>query len=180
MMAGKIDRQRRRRKRSRHRITATAPAGAVLPSGLCKSRRAVQAAATPGSACHDDCLLVHPDRRVAAVPLGHRRQGRGQRYDNRDPRGWQARQDNPRSHRANAAQLNAFEAFAPFAASVLMAQAAGVDPARIAQLAIAFVLLRVLHGVFYVAGIHALRSLVWGGGFGVVVWLMVQAALQFA
>jgi uncharacterized MAPEG superfamily protein len=104
----------------------------------------------------------------------------GQRYDNREPRAWQAQQDNPRSNRANAAQMNAFEAFAPFAASVLMAQVAGVDPARISMLAIAFVLLRVLHGVFYVAGVHALRSLVWFGGFGVVVWLMALAALRVA
>jgi len=59
-----------------------------------------------------------------------------------------------------------------------MAQAADVDPAQIARLAIAFVVLRVLHGLFYVAGIHALRSLAWGGGFAVVVWLMVKAAQQ--
>jgi uncharacterized MAPEG superfamily protein len=102
----------------------------------------------------------------------------GQRYDNRDPRSWLARQDNPRTLRANGAQLNAFEAFAPFAASVLMAQAADVDPARIALLAMVFVGLRVLHGVFYIAGIAVLRSLVWFGGYGVVVWLMVQAALR--
>ncbi len=102
----------------------------------------------------------------------------GQRYDNRDPRGWLARQDNPRAARANAAQLNAFEAFAAFAASVLMAQAAGVDPARISMLALVFVGLRVLHGVFYIAGIAALRSLAWVGGFGIVVWLMLQAALR--
>ena len=106
--------------------------------------------------------------------------GAGERYNNRDPREWLAKQDNPRTHRANAAQLNAYEAFAPFAASVLMAQVAGVDPARISLLAMAFVALRVLHGVFYVSGIHALRSLVWFGGFGVVVWLMVQAALKLA
>jgi len=104
----------------------------------------------------------------------------GERYDNREPRRWQAAQDNPRSQRANAAQLNAFEAFAPFAASVLMAQAAGVDPARITMLAIAFVVLRVLHGVFYVVGIPLLRSAAWGGGFAVVAWLMVQAALHAA
>jgi len=102
----------------------------------------------------------------------------GDRYDNREPRRWQAAQDNPRSQRANAAQLNAFEAFAPFAASVLMAQAAGVDPARITMLAIAFVAFRVLHGVFYVAGIPLLRSAAWAGGFAVVLWLMVQAALR--
>ena len=100
----------------------------------------------------------------------------GQRYDNRDPRSWIARQDNPRVLRANAAQLNAFEAFAPFAAAVLMAQAAGVDASRISQLAIAFVALRVLHGIFYVAGVHLLRSLAWGGGLACVVVLMVQAA----
>jgi len=44
--------------------------------------------------------------------------GSGERYDNRDPRGWIARQTNPRVQRANSAQLNAFEAFAPFAAGV--------------------------------------------------------------
>ena len=104
----------------------------------------------------------------------------GERYDNREPRRWQAAQDNPRSQRANAAQLNAFEAFAPFAASVLMAQAAGVDPERITMLAIAFVVLRVLHGVFYVLGIAPLRSLVWAGGIAVVTWLMLLAAWHVA
>jgi uncharacterized MAPEG superfamily protein len=104
----------------------------------------------------------------------------GQRYDNRDPRSWLARQDNPRTLRANAAQLNAFEAFAPFAASVLMAQFAGVDPARITMLALAFVGLRVLHGVLYLAGYAALRSLVWAGGFGCVIALIVQAAQKIA
>ncbi len=104
----------------------------------------------------------------------------GQRYDNRDPRSWLARQDNPRAVRANAAQLNAFEAFPAFAASVLMAQFAGVDPSRIALLAMVFVGLRVLHGVFYIAGIAALRSLVWAGGFGCVLALIVQAAQKVA
>lgn len=37
----------------------------------------------------------------------------GERYDHRDPRGWIARQTNLRVHRANAAQLNSYEAFAP-------------------------------------------------------------------
>lgn len=100
------------------------------------------------------------------------------RYDNRDPRAWLARQDNPRTQRANNAQLNAFEAFAPFAAAVLMAQAAGVDPGRIGLLAVAFVLVRVLHGVFYVTGIHLLRSLAWFAGLACVVALMALAALR--
>ena len=102
----------------------------------------------------------------------------GQRYDNRDPRAWLARQDNPRLARANAAQLNAFEAFAPFAASVILAQLAGVAPDRIALLAVIFVLMRLLHGVFYLANVHAMRSLVWFVGFACVLALLVQAALR--
>jgi uncharacterized MAPEG superfamily protein len=104
----------------------------------------------------------------------------GRRYDNRDPRGWLARQDDPRSQRANSAQLNAFEAFAPFAAGVLMAQVGGVEPGRIGMLAIVFVALRVLHGVFYITGLHAWRSLVWFGGFACVVALIVLAATAVA
>ena len=103
----------------------------------------------------------------------------GERYDNRDPRGWVARQTDPRVHRANAAQLNAFEAFAPFAAAVLMAQLAGVQESRIAVLAIAFVVLRFLHGLVYTLGLKApLRSLAWFGAFVCVVALMVMAALR--
>jgi uncharacterized MAPEG superfamily protein len=123
------------------------------------------------------CILIAALLPYAWVTIA---KASGQRYDNRDPRAWQAKQDNPRSHRANGAQLNAFEAFAPFAAAVLMAQFAGVDPQRIGMLAIAFVVLRVLHGVFYVAGIHALRSLAWFGGFACVAWLMVLAAIAVA
>ena len=104
--------------------------------------------------------------------------GSGARYNNRDPRGWQARQDNPRSQRAYAAQLNAFEAFPPFAASVLMAEFAQVDGQRIIWLAAAFVVFRVLHGIVYIADLHAVRSLVWFGGFSCVVGLMLSSVLS--
>lgn len=105
---------------------------------------------------------------------------KGERYNNRDPRGWLARQDDPRSQRANAAQLNAFEAFPAFAASVLMAQFAGVDSQRIVWLAMAFLAFRILHGLFYISDKHSLRSLVWFGGFACVIALMLSAALQVA
>lgn len=101
-------------------------------------------------------------------------------YNNKDPRGWLAKQDSYRVRNANGAHLNAFEAFAPFAAGVLMAQFAGVDPARISMLAIAFVALRILHGIFYLTAIHALRSLAWFGGFACVVALMASAALKIS
>ena len=100
----------------------------------------------------------------------------GPRYNNRDPRQWIARQEEPRVQRAYAAHLNAFEAFAPFAAGVLMAQAAGVPVGLVEGLALAFVAFRILHGVFYLTALHWLRSLAWLCGFACVVWLMVSAA----
>lgn len=105
---------------------------------------------------------------------------RGPRYDNRDPRRWLEKQDDPRKHRANAAHLNAFEAFAPFAAAVLMAQAAGVEAGLAAALSLAFVALRIVHGVCYITGVHVLRSLAWLGGLACVLWLMAAAALRVA
>jgi len=101
-------------------------------------------------------------------------------YNNKDPRGWIAHQQNYRVRNANGAHLNAFEAFPAFAAGVLMAQFAGVDPGRISMLAIAFIVFRVLHGIFYLSGTHAVRSLVWVGGFACVAALMVSAALRIA
>ena len=99
-------------------------------------------------------------------------------YNNRNPRAWLAKQaGNYRLQRANAAHLNAFEAFAPFAAGVLMAQAAGVDHARIAMLAVAFVVLRIAHGALYLADVPLARSLAWMGGYACVAALMVLAAL---
>jgi len=102
----------------------------------------------------------------------------GSGYDNRDPRGWIAKQTHPRVQRGNAAHLNAFEAFAPFAAGVLMAQATGVDAGRITTLAVAFIVCRVLHGLFYLTDKHSLRSLSWVIGIGCVVALMAQAAMR--
>jgi uncharacterized MAPEG superfamily protein len=101
-------------------------------------------------------------------------------YNNKDPRSWLARQDSYRVRNANAAHLNAFEAFPAFAAGVLMAQLAGVEPARIDLFAMLFVALRIAHGVFYLAALHGLRSLAWAAGFGCIVALMAQAALRVA
>ncbi len=104
--------------------------------------------------------------------------GSGERYNNRDPRDWQAKQTNPRSHRAHAAHLNGFESFPAFVAGVLMAQGAGVDTGTINLLAVVFLIARVLHGVFYIANAQALRSLVWLVGFSSAIALIVLAALK--
>jgi len=102
----------------------------------------------------------------------------GRRFDNHDPREWLAQQDNPRSRRANAAQLNAFEAFAPFAAGVVLARLAGVDEQQIALLALIFIGARILHGWFYVTNLALWRSVAWAAGLSCVIGLLVQAALR--
>jgi uncharacterized MAPEG superfamily protein len=104
----------------------------------------------------------------------------GARYDNRNPRAWQARQDNPRSQWAHAAQLNGFEAFPMFAAGVLMAQAAHVGANTVATLALVILAARVAHGLAYIAGHAGLRSLVWFVGFSCTLALLVMAALRVA
>lgn len=99
-------------------------------------------------------------------------------YNNKDPRGWVAKQETFRVRNAFNAHLNAFEAFPSFAAGVLMAQVVDVDPHHVNLLAMAFIGFRILHGVFYLAAIPLMRSLVWMGGFACAVALMVLAALK--
>jgi len=121
------------------------------------------------------CILI-----AAALPyvwIGFAKSGAAG-YNNKDPRGWIAKQDSHRVRNANGAHLNAFEAFPAFAAGVLMAQFAEVDPSRISMLAIAFIALRILHGLFYLTGTQALRSVVWLGGFACVLGLMGLAAFK--
>jgi uncharacterized MAPEG superfamily protein len=85
---------------------------------------------------------------------------RGQRYDNRDPRSWLAKQTGA-SARAHAAHLNSFEAFPLFAAAVIIAQLTGAPQPRIDSLALAFVALRLAYGICYLGGWATLRSVVW-------------------
>jgi uncharacterized MAPEG superfamily protein len=100
------------------------------------------------------------------------------RYDlraNQHPRDFLAKLSGPAS-RANAAQLNSFEAFPAFAAAVLVAQYAHAPQHSIDMLAIAWVVLRLIYGALYIANLAALRSLVWFSGMACVVGLFVIAA----
>lgn len=100
----------------------------------------------------------------------------GRRYDNRQPRSWQAQLEGAPA-RAHAAHLNSFEAFPLFAAGVLLAQGIGAHQPHIDQLAIAFILLRLGYGACYIAGWANTRSLVWLAAFGCAVGLFFLPAL---
>jgi uncharacterized MAPEG superfamily protein len=121
------------------------------------------------------CVLIAALLPYAWVAIA---KGGGERYNNRDPRGWVSRQDNPRVQRAYAAHLNGFEAFAPFAAGVIMAQLAGVPTERIATLALAFVAFRIAHGLLYIGNQPLMRSTVWAAGYACVLGLLAMAALR--
>ena len=97
------------------------------------------------------------------------------RYDNHTPRaylaglaGWRAR--------AHAAHQNAWEALAMFTAAIVVAGQAGSSNPWINWLAMTFVVMRVLHGVLYVANLASLRSLVWFVGVACVVSMFFVSA----
>ena len=85
-------------------------------------------------------------------------------YDNHDPRVWLARQKDWRG-RANAAQANSFEALPFFVGAVIIAHLLQAHQARLDILAFAFVFLRILYIMMYVAGLATARSVVWSLAF---------------
>ncbi len=99
----------------------------------------------------------------------------GGRIDNRAPRVGMAQLSGYRQ-RANWAQMNAWEAFSPYAAAMVIAWVQHVPVALLDGLAGAFIVLRLAHGLLYLADKAALRSLAWLGGYGVVIALFVKAA----
>jgi len=81
-------------------------------------------------------------------------------YDNNNPRSQQSRLP-LLGQRALAAHQNSFEAFAPFAAGVLLCLLTQTRPNITASLCLTFLLARTIYLVSYLRDIAALRSLVW-------------------
>lgn len=99
----------------------------------------------------------------------------GGKFNNKRPREFLDQLEGWRQ-RANWTQLNGFEAFPPFAAAVIIAHLAQAPQGTVDKLAIAFIALRVVYGVLYLANLHWQRSLVWTAGFACVVALFIVAA----
>jgi uncharacterized MAPEG superfamily protein len=78
--------------------------------------------------------------------------------------------------RAHLAHLNAFEAVPALLAGLLVAELAPAPRWHIDALALAFVGLRVLHAVFYIADRPRLRSHAWRLGIACVIAVFVDAA----
>ncbi len=97
-------------------------------------------------------------------------------FDNREPRAWLAQQEGLRA-RANAAQMNGFEAFPFFAAAVIVAHLLHGPQPLVDVLALVFIAARVAHLACYLANRASLRTLVWGVGLLSVVGIYIAAAL---
>ncbi|HEX7604731.1 MAG TPA: MAPEG family protein [Polyangiaceae bacterium] len=84
-------------------------------------------------------------------------------YDNKTPREQQAKLEGW-GKRAAGAHANAFEAFGTFAAAVFVAHLGHGSEKWSSILSIAFVALRAVYPVLYIANIDKARSFVWGLG----------------
>lgn len=80
--------------------------------------------------------------------------------DNQNPRDFLAKTTGL-SARANAVQQNSFESLPLFIAAVLMAEYMVVSQHLIMMLGIAYIILRIIYGICYLANISALRSIIW-------------------
>ena len=96
-------------------------------------------------------------------------------YDNHAPRAYEEQLTGWRQ-RAYWAHNNAFEAFAPFAAGVIIAQQLQANQAAVDTLAALFIAARILHGVLYMTDRASLRSIVWTVGFLSVIGVFVAGA----
>lgn len=76
--------------------------------------------------------------------------------------------------RANRMHLNAVEAFAPFAALVLIAQATGQTSAQTALWAMVFFWARLAHAVVFLLGLPYLRTLAFAVGFVATIALFLE------
>ncbi len=96
-------------------------------------------------------------------------------YENSRPRESLA-QTQGVAQRASWAHDNSWEAFAPFAAAVIIAFQAGGPTKWINTLALIFIAARILYGLCYIFDKHVLRSSVWAVGFFSVAGLYLLAA----
>ncbi len=102
-------------------------------------------------------VLLYGSKIPVAMAMKQRPGG----YDNRTPRDQQA-QLVGWGRRALGGHMNSFEAFAPFAAGVAIAEIGHGDPRWATILAVTHVVARLGYLAAYLADTHLLRSSLWG------------------
>ncbi len=93
--------------------------------------------------------------------------------DNQDPRAFFAKTTGLAA-RANAAQQNSFESLPLFIAAVLMAEYMVIPQILIMMMGIAYIVLRILYGICYLANWSSLRSVIWVLSIACPIWLLIS------
>lgn len=96
-------------------------------------------------------------------------------FDNHNPRAQQA-QLTGAGARVQAAQGNAWEALVVFGSSCFIGYASGLPLDSLSLVAMVFLLCRILHAVFYIADLAALRSLIFGVGSACCLYIVYLSA----
>ena len=100
------------------------------------------------------CLLPYVFAVVAKMAGGFKRE------DNQNPREFLAKTTGLAA-RANAVQQNSFESLPLFIAVVLMAEYMVIPQVVVMMFGIAYIVLRIIYGICYLANWATLRSIVW-------------------
>lgn len=117
------------------------------------------------------CVLVAGLLPLTATMIAKSKPG----FDNHNPRAWLQNLEGFRQ-RANAAQLNSFEAYPLFAAAVIIAYLLHAPQPTIDKLALAFIGARIAYIACYVANWALLRSLCWAAALGCSIAIFIIAA----
>ena len=96
-------------------------------------------------------------------------------FDNSKPRDFLEKVEGARKRSYWAAQ-NGYETFPLFTAAVLLAERAAVGQGTVNLLALAYIGLRLVFGVLYIADKPTLRSLTWVASIGCIVTLFTLAS----
>ena len=100
------------------------------------------------------CLLPYVFAMIAKKTAGFKAK------DNQHPRDFLAKTTGLAA-RANAAQQNSFESLPLFIAAILMAEYMVISQTVIMTFGMAYIVLRILYGICYLANWATLRSIVW-------------------
>ena len=100
------------------------------------------------------CLLPYVFAMIAKKTAGFKAK------DNQHPRDFLAKTTGLAA-RANAAQQNSFESLPLFIAAILMAEYMVISQTVIMTFGMAYIILRILYGICYLANWATLRSIVW-------------------
>ena len=100
------------------------------------------------------CLLPYIFTIIAKIAGGFKIK------DNQNPREFLAKSTGLAA-RANATQQNSFESLPLFLAAVLMAEYMVIDQTLIMTFGLAYIILRIIYGICYLANWSTLRSIIW-------------------